>query len=324
MACFRQIWLGLILLVAGGLGTAEAGETVPGQSDPAFVASVAAWLDGPEEEALPALAGLARANNAAAQLLLALIDKTPALQGPWLARLPRAERVALMRADGGLSGTSWVHAAAGHSAHAALWQQLWQADAPASLGLEFARAGEDRAAREALIYAALREAGGLGELAGDPDFPDAVRFLAHLDGAGVDLGALHPGDPQRRAMGAQIEAGQVADWLLTAPEALPARALCAARCGDDVAACTLAATGALGSHAALLMLGSPSEVLIDAERFARSARGQAAFLRRAILSTDARGRQHLIKRLQAEEACFAEQITSEIERFRAQPVPRSE
>ncbi|MCC5985503.1 MAG: hypothetical protein JJU42_14190 [Rhodobacteraceae bacterium] len=324
MACFRHIWLGLILFVAGGLGAAAAGETVPGQSDPAFVDSVAAWLDGPEEDALPALAELARADNAAAQLLLALIDKTPALQGPWLARLPRSERVALMRADGGLSGASWVHAAAGQSAHAALWQRLWRADAPASLGLDFARAGEVRAAREAFIYAALREAGGLGELVSDPDFPAAVRFLAHPDGAEVDAGALHPGDPQRRALGAGIEAAHLGDWLATAPEALPARALCEARCSDDVAACTLAATGALGSHPALLMLGSPSEALIDPERFARSARGQTSFLRRAILSTDARGRQHLIKRLQVEDACFAEQVVSEIERFRAQPVPRSE
>lgn len=303
---------------------AESAETVPGQADPGFAAAVTLWLDGPEEAALPQLAELARGGNTAAQLLLALIDKTPSLQGPWLARLPRADRVALMRAEGGLSGASWVRAAAAQSPHAALWQRLWQADAPASLGLEFVRAGEARAAREALIYATLREAGGLRALAVDPEFPEAVLYLAHLDGAEVDADALHPGDPQRRVLSAEVRTQDLDDWLASAPEALPARALCEARCGADVPACTQAANGALGSHAALLMLGSPSEALIDPDRFAESARGQTAFLRRVILSADARGRQSLIKRLQDEEPCFAAQVTAEIERFRAQPTPGTE
>ncbi len=319
----RGFWPGLVLGVLWPLAGVLA-DVLPGSDDPGFASAVALWLDDGEDAALPLLAAQAQDGNPSAQLLLAIIDKTPALQGPWLARLPRAERVVLMRNEGGLSGRSWIHAAAEQMPHAALWQTLWRTDAPATLALDFARAGEPRAAAEAAIFAAARETGGLAEIAADPDYPVVVKYLAWTDGAEVVLEGMHPGDPQRRDAGMSPDPAQHADWLATAPEAALPRALCETRCSGTVPACTLAAIEALGAHAALLTLGTPSEALIPSAEFNQSVRGQAAYLRRMILSVDARGRQHLLRRIDATDACLAGVFTGEVERYRTVPATRSD
>jgi hypothetical protein len=71
---------------------------------------VAAWLDDDDQTALPALAKLAHEANRAAPVQLGRIATRP--MGPWLAGLDRKERNALLRAPGGLSGTSWLKVAA--------------------------------------------------------------------------------------------------------------------------------------------------------------------------------------------------------------------
>lgn len=81
-----------------------------GHDAPAFRNAVAAWLDNDDQTALPALAKLAQSDNRAAQVLLGRIATRP--MGPWLAGLERKERKALLRAPGGLSGTSWLKVAA--------------------------------------------------------------------------------------------------------------------------------------------------------------------------------------------------------------------
>lgn len=81
-----------------------------GHDAPAFKQAVKAWLADDDQTALPALAKLAREDNRAAQVLLGRIATRP--MGPWLAGLKRKERVSLLRAPGGLSGTSWLKVAA--------------------------------------------------------------------------------------------------------------------------------------------------------------------------------------------------------------------
>lgn len=81
-----------------------------GHDTPAFQQALAAWLKDDDQTALPALAKLARADNRAAQVLLGRIATRP--MGPWLVKMDRKERMALLRAPGGLSGTSWLKVAA--------------------------------------------------------------------------------------------------------------------------------------------------------------------------------------------------------------------
>ena len=88
---------------------------------PRFQTALTAWLDEDDQTSLPELAALAAEDNSAAQVLLGLVDRAPPLQGPWLANLPRSERIALIRAPGGLSGRSWMISAVGRHTARAAW-----------------------------------------------------------------------------------------------------------------------------------------------------------------------------------------------------------
>ncbi|MFD1912328.1 hypothetical protein [Halodurantibacterium flavum] len=297
---------------------------VPGQNDPAFQEALEAWLADDEETALPALAELARGGNTAAQILLALIDKSPELQGPWLARLPRRERVPMMRDSGGISGHSWIHAAAGSSPLAEHWQATWAVDTPHSVIGGFSALGEGRAARAAAITIAARERRGFAELADDPHYPHALRYFIWREWAGKpehlarlteEIMSLPEGDPQRDLMGEPSDPAALADWLMTAAETRPIAIFCTARCGATAPACAQAAARALADPLLVMSQGSPAEALVDTERFAESPRGQAALLRRVLLGSSARMRPAMLARLSDIDACFAEQVQSEAQRY---------
>lgn len=284
---------------------------VAGQTDSAFEAAVQAWLADDEEAALTRLATLAGAGLSAAQVLLAIIDKTPELQGPWLSMLPAAQRNALMRAPGGTSGQSWMRAAAPQEPLARLWVTLWDVNAPLDLGLEFARHGEDRAAREAVLTLYARQHRGFAGLADDPHFPDAMRFIAALE----DPAIAHDAPVDITDMQIPL-AADAAPWLRDATEAAPLRALCDTVCPQSAGSCTLAAYKALGSHQRALSLGSPVEGLIPTADFVTSPRGRATVLRKIMLSTDARGRIGLLTRTKATDMCLADVLNAEFARYR--------
>lgn len=300
-------------------------QPVPGAEAPAFVSARTAWLAGDEEAALPVLASLAQGGNQAARMLLALIDKSPEMQGPWLSARSRAERSALLRAPGGMSGTSWMRPAAAEGVGlAALWVELWSVDAAPDIALRFARAGEPRAAREALIVLAKRERGGFGRMAEDPDYPPALRFLAWVEWsataegaarAAAEAAAMHPGDPQRAQVGLEVEPAALEAWIAARPEAAPLAALCRAACPETVGACTRAGLAALGGLPALTVLGSPARALIDPEEYDASPAGQSALMRRIQLTTGPRGRASLLARTRAIDACLGERLAQEFKRY---------
>ncbi len=324
MRCWARVLALCAVLLGPMLGPAPAAAEIAGQRASGYQDAVAQWLADDEAAALPALAREAEGGNVAAQILLALIDRTPSLQGPWLSRLPRDDRVALMRAPGGMSGRSWMHEAAAREDLAGLWLSLWDVGSPMSLPRAFAEAGEPRAAREALFALSVRERRGFAELAGWEGYPSSLQYLiwrewedaSDRDGdiaAGIDT--LHPGDPQRLRMGLEVAREDLADWLLSAPEAAGIAVLCTARCGGDAEACALAAHGALASDRALLVFGPPSERLIEAEVFYDSPRGQTALLRRMLLAADARGRRAQMAQVEAVDGCLAEELRAEAQRY---------
>lgn len=297
---------------------AGTGTPIAGAADPAFLAARAAWLADDEAAALAALAGLAQSGNAAARVLLGLIDRFPELQGPWLSRLPRAERLALMRAPGGMSGRSWLGETA-RTPLAAAWLDLMRVEAGPETGAALAAMGEGRAARLALSMLAAREHPAVRDDWQDwmdpelafvvwPRASDALR--ARLDAA------IGPEHPQRALMGEAGPAAGWADWLAESPVAAPFRALCAAECPDSQPACRLAAHAALGSQVAAVTLGSPAESLIAQDEFLASPRGRAAVLRRILLAADARGRPALIARATDSDACLGARLAAEADRYR--------
>ena len=219
--------------------------------DPRFQSALALWLADDEETALPELAALAAGGNRAAQVLLARIDVTLSLQGPWLVGLPRAERNALLRAPGGLSGRSWMQAAAEDTPLAQLWLVQLTPAATAETALAFAAMGEHRAARETLWSLSGRNYRGFAAMADDPNYPPDMRYLIWREWADdpatraraeAEIAALHPGDPQLAHFDSRpIDPGAFDDWLASASLAALLRAPCEAACPDSVRSCTRAA-----------------------------------------------------------------------------------
>ncbi len=267
-----------------------------GQQDPAFEAALEVWLSDDEAQALPELAGLAAADNRAAQVLMGLIDVTPQYQGRWLYALPRPERVALMRApsvgSSGVSGENWLREAAADEPLAAAWVQLWDGNAKAEVMLDFARLGEESATRTAAKRLARRDAKGFGALADDPDFPLFTMGLAIRDWQKTDPAhakaaqeALPLADPGRALIG-PYKPDPLA--LLALAETDPALWMLerhlAALCPNSGDAATrakrlAAALEMLGGWWGLADLGPPVEALIDPDRWVTSAQGKAAFVR---------------------------------------------
>lgn len=267
----------MILLLMCVLLTLPARAEVGGQRDPELQAVIGDWLAGNEADALPALAALAAGGNASARLALGQIDRFPALQGDWLAGLSRADRIAVLRAPGGISGTRWTNGLEDPVALA--WARLWDTAATAQVVVDFARLGEPRAARFAALTLARRQRLGFAALAADPAYPDALRAYA-LRETGGDASALDPGDPQVAVLGREVDPARFAIWAEGAEVADPVVALCETLCPEEAPdICRPAALQGLGGFWGLMPLGSPVEALVPSPTFNRSPRGIEATLR---------------------------------------------
>jgi hypothetical protein len=309
-----------LLLAAATVGRSEP---IAGQKDPRFESALALWLDDDEETALPQLAGLAAEGNRAAQVLVALIDRVPDYQGPWLVGRERAERLALMRAPGGLSGHSWMREAAADTPLAQLWMQ---SDAPGmtvATALAFAEIGEARAAREAMQALAARQYRGFAAVADDPSYPPDLRYLVWREWAATpegkaraaaEIAALPAGDPQvNRYRTRQVAPADADAWLASAPLAAPLRATCAHLCPAGPTACLRAAYRLVKGHVLLAEFGTPSETLIPPEVWHASPRGRMALLR--LPSARFRFGYEMSVVVRTNDACLADALASEVARF---------
>lgn len=306
--------LGLAL----GAAVADTPPPLRGANNAGFARALALWLDDDEAAALPALAGLAASGNGAARLLLGQIDKTPALQGPYLAHMPRAERIALLRQPGGLSGQSWLNAEAGTPLADALLALRHPRSGP-ELIEAFEALDEERAAREALVALAAREHPGLSALDPSAVSPDLLYLLWRgADPARREaITALVPaGNPEWQMMGRVLDARTVDRWLAASPAAEPLAALCRVVCPDEIPPCLSAAYGALASHDALLTLGTPAAALVAQAEFLASARGRATTMRRILLAHSIRARRAMLERVAGQSQCLGEALVAETERYR--------
>jgi hypothetical protein len=302
---------------------ATRADPIAGQGDPRFVAALTLWLADDEVRSLPALAALAADGNRAAQILLGLIDRTPPVQGPWLATRPRAARRALTRDEGGLSGRTWLADAAADTSLARLWIARDAVTATPPTALAFAALGENRAARLALQAIAARQGDGFAAVADDPRYPPGMRYLVWNEWAATPAGRaraeaeiarLPPGDPQILLHhGREPPPESLAGWLAGAALAAPLRSTCAI-CPAEATQCLLAAYRLGGDYPGLLALGTPSETLVPADVWLASPRGRRAPLRVA----SARGRfgYETAMRVEATSPCLADALAAEVTRFR--------
>jgi len=315
----RVFMLAVFLFIRVAMPTHAA--PIDGQDDPAFQAAVTLWLQDDEAASLPQLSVLAAGGNMAAQVLIGLIDKTTALQGPWLALLSKPDRIALLRAKGGLSGTSWLRKADGAVAAQTMLAVL-DGDTDIRTALKLAMLGEPGLARIALTAIEARQVTGFAAFASDPRFPDAMRYLiwrewqkaadqpktlqAALDG-------LPRGDAQAELIFGPVARADLEHWLDSTDLAAPLRALCQARCPGAPPRCMHAGLQAIGGYRRLVTLGSPMAALISEARFAASPRGQNSVLRRAVAYANLT--QSRAAEISATDTCFGDVLRSEGQRF---------
>ena len=297
----RAILFALILMIAP-----PAHADVAGVADPGFVAARELWLSGADLEGLAALSAPAQEGNAAAQALLGRIEREDYLHRHVTGDLSRAERIALMRAPGGLSGTSWLTVAAEADPVAAVIAEgagQRSAERLESLVAMMARlleAGEKRLALS-LLQTMVNQ--------GDSEFVAAFGTHPALDGMGGGLvvflrrhveeyrDAWSDADERMRQLDLVLAAANVPPtardlWWLPEPapvlgeslirriaalarqqgiaEFAPWRALCAEACGESVETCLLGLR-AVNPTLALYAL-SPAESVLPSALYQSSAR----------------------------------------------------
>ncbi|WP_209424340.1 hypothetical protein [Pararhodobacter sp. SW119] len=309
--------VGLVGAVFLSAGPALTKADLPGAEHPALTVAVENWLDNDEETALPAISRLAHDGNKAAQLLLAIIDKTPALQGPWLAHLPRAQRITLMRQPGGVSGRSWLHALSDHPLGSA-WLALMNPATGPEVIERFEAMGEARAAREAMVALAARENPGLRDRDPAQVPPDTIYLLwrgSTGERSAELLDRIAADSLQRALVEGTFDPLQLSGWLAEAPLAAPLDAICSRDCHETRATCLSGAYLALASHNALLTLGSPVEAIIEQDDFLSRPRGRSTVLRRILQTHDARGRRAVIAQMRTHDACLADMLAEEAARY---------
>lgn len=291
-------------------------------------ATIDAWLSDDELAALQAMAGLAQAGDVTAQVLLGLIDKHAALQGPAVLALPRDGRIALLRAPGGISGQNWLHLAAQQGDPLAqAWTSVFRPGAGLDTAAQFAAMSEPRALALALTSLAKRQEHGFKDSVIAKDwYPDTLLFLGRdRTLTQARAAALHPGDPQHRYhSGARPAKAELADWLAQAPAALHLRAACDAVCPDTQRHCVMALYHALGDYQALLTHGTPANTLIPDEVFAASPRGRAALARRIMLMRSTRMREADREALSTVDSCATDWLGTQYAAHTPRAIPAAE
>ncbi len=322
----HTIWIKTLkhLLLALGVWLAAlqftSAQPIAGQTDTGFEAALVLWLDDDEETALPALAGLARGGNIAARVLLGMIDKRTALQGPWVSRLPKRARIDLLRTRGGLSGTSWLRQV-GDLQAVRLWLEILDNTADIEAVMSFADMGEERLLRAGLIALEARQHTNFDMFQNDPRFPNEMRYLIWrewqkdgrillLDRA---LSTLAKGDPQRAIIQRDAQSGRTDNWLAGTKLAPSLRALCQRKCTSSLPSCFRAGYKAMGGYRRLATLGTPLASLIPEARFSSSQRGQASVLRRGLLYSFLT--EDRLQPITEIDTCFADLLAQEGQKF---------
>jgi anti-anti-sigma regulatory factor len=303
--------------------TAAQSQQLTGADSPEFQAALSLWLDGDDEHAIITFSELAHKQHAASQVLLGLIDKTAALQGPMFVLLSREQRSALLRAKGGLSGRNWMTVAAETEEIAQNWVSLWEMSNGIDVARSFAQMQEKRAARHALLMTASRQGAGFEHaLMSEHWYPAALRHLNKSRALSLEeVADLHAGHPIRKAAGLPVSDQDLRDWLQKSPLALHLRAPCKSKCPKTQANCTLALYHGIASYDALLVIGSPSTTIIAESDFAASARGQQSIARHIMVRHSARMREGMLRHIAPIDECAANWLQAEFRRYL--PVPRA-
>ena len=302
-------FLFLLLFILSGPVVAEV-PAISGSTDAAFIDARKAWLDGDDLPALEALKTLAENDNIAAQILLARIAEEPHTHRHVTGEMSRADRIALLRKPGGLSGTSWLEEAKDNSelAAALIGRNVAYSSARTEDGTYFApeamdaistllEYGEIQLATEVAFklydggslrelltlidaygeqldaVARILEAKALVVMAPTMDDPEAARQMADK--------ALEDVDPSHVIALKQVLPQQLFDSLNAqnfmlryselVPDWRPLRGLCDTYCAESYDTCMLAGITAIG-FSRRFPFTSPLQSVVANEEYWQSAR----------------------------------------------------
>lgn len=289
---------------------APRADTIRGSDDPRFQSALSTWLDGEDENALQALASLARQENRAAQILLAQIEGKEWLHAHVTAKIGRKLRIGLLRNPKGLSGRSWLLSAA---VDTPLAQNLFDAKGPYELtavGKALFAQGEVGEALSligrardglgnlelALDDRALRYSTGIAHAiieglpsavkwrsvaADDPRFEKLREKLPHLPAvqsvdkilwnSGSFLHKIHPRSEAFLSIGEE---------LVALPELMPIVEIVARHCPKDAPRAMAALQVAQAGFPLTLSMFSPVESLLPTDLYQSGRRFETDVLRR--------------------------------------------
>lgn len=274
-----------------------------------------AWLADNDYAAIPALAGLARTGNTDAQLLLGVIVTRP--HSPYVLNLARSDRIAQLRAPGGLSGKSWLKVAAKvgdmrAKALVAVQTPPFETNAISTL----LKLGEDDAAATTMLRAAAYRRTDPNAAIFDKDLPPDMAYASTILklSASLDQGHLdwRPGDDPLKLVEVlaadaflyrRLDNGPTKDLslrlfpgLFRGTDALPAgefllsiapvsrpanrlRTYCTAACPKDIETCAGDAVALLGGYNQIWRFGPPITALVSEDRYLKSPRFHADMAR---------------------------------------------
>lgn len=319
---------------------AVAQSPLKGSDAPALQNAVSLWLDGQDKDALDSMARLARADNRAAQILLAAIAETGKLHFHVTKDMPRKDRIALLRVPKGLSGKSWLTQAQEDEPLAVALQQSTRTGEKAPAVAALFELGEPT---RALLAAQSMLLQGQGPqvvqilLALDDKLPDEASVLlawALMQSSGIGNGR-YVGSARTGSLSVDnplYEVSQMA-WTGIGPRPLmedkavrdqalrlhdkvdawtPVRQFCETHCGETSAACTAVGVSLLSGGGPFPMR-SPLESLISNETYWQSPRIEQDLARSAL---EARRYGAYFDSL---DACFVDKMTSLQARFGSRP-----
>ncbi|WP_417280844.1 hypothetical protein [Celeribacter sp.] len=285
---------------------------LPGAEDPAFQAALESWLAGEDLAALTALADLSGSENRAAQIFLARLDRLSHLHRHATASLERKARVTLMRQPGGLSGKSWMEAAAVDVPLAQAFQDIGVMEKKAEGLRSLFALGEPYAASNALpgYMASGAFEDVIDIIATAPNAPAATRDLyvesilalksggtayqgsarlphmlwtgtaKEVDGlpqvAPTDRIVWAPPHPGRWREGPETEV-LMKTYAPKVPAWQPIVRFCESACAGEVETCVAVAAGQLSG--APMPFQSPLETVLSSEDYQKSPRFEYDFAR---------------------------------------------
>lgn len=281
-----------IRLIAAALlcaNTAVA-EDIAGIADTDFVSAKDLWLTGTDDiAALGALSALANDGNRAAQILIARIETRPVLHQHVTGTLERADRIALLRKPGGLSGKSWMTDAATDTPLAAAFVAIRGQDTRADGAVALLDLQEIDAAllplKDQLNYGAYDL---VLELLEHPNVPAHAGVLrsyawgAKAASEGISMPIITFPLAYKlewdiwSALENEPPPDITAEAIKVIPEVIalqPFAAICETHCPETTATCTYAlALKALANTSPMATLASPVETIISTNTYQTSGR----------------------------------------------------